>query len=688
MASIAVVALGERTAAKMAERLRQFFTDRAVIVTPYCLEKDVIAAGSIKADLAVLSSSAIVAEATPFLDPATPTLIARRIMSIETIDTLLALPRGSKVLVCHKHPAGSREIIRSMREMGLTHIQFYSIYDDDPDICSTIKTAICAGDTGGIPDWVETVINLGPRDIELSSLLEIARLINYPLDKSLISLPYTKEIVERSERLKQAMKNIDLLRNWISAVLNSVQDGLIAIDGNGRIQVLNHVALRLAGIAEAEAVGRSPYELFPELRKVLNDNFCVVAGKSLVRLQGDTYHVTVATVSDDSGGFISGAVIVLRCTTEVIRIEKEVRSELKARGHVARYRFSDILGVSPAIRATIAKAKKLAASNLNVLILGENGTGKELFAQSIHNASARAKGPFVAANCAALPASLIESELFGYEEGAFTGARKGGKPGLIELAHGGTIFLDEIGDLTLESQARLLRVIQEKEVMRVGCTRVINVDVRIIAATNRDLRELVATNKFRQDLYYRLFVAPLMIPPLRERKQDIPFLARQFLRDNNLPDDIITPEVMLALTNYNWPGNVRELQSIIQYAAVIGDDAASINQTILERLGQAPAKPQEYIPINLDHLELPLYRAILELLAEARQLHYAAGRGTLCQKLAERGFIVSEQMVRRRLEQLRAAGLVVSGRGRQATRLTGKGETILAFWQQNQSAIG
>lgn len=218
----------------------------------------------------------------------------------------------------------------------------------------------------------------------------------------------------------------------------------------------------------------------------------------------------------------------------------------------------------------------LAAHSMStVLLQGESGTGKEVFAQAIHNRSARRKGPFVAVNCGAIPRELIASELFGYSEGAFTGAKRGGRPGKFELASGGTLFLDEIGDMPLEQQVALLRVLQEKKITRIGGDKMIPVDIRVICATNRDLKQEVEQGRFRKDLYYRINVITINLPPLRKRREDIPLLVEHFLkkisRDWGMQVDRVEPEVMTYLTRYNWPGNVRELQNVLERMISMAD---------------------------------------------------------------------------------------------------------------------
>ncbi|MDI3310732.1 MAG: sigma 54-interacting transcriptional regulator [Thermoanaerobacterium sp.] len=237
----------------------------------------------------------------------------------------------------------------------------------------------------------------------------------------------------------------------------------------------------------------------------------------------------------------------------------------------AKYNLDDIHGISPQINACKKKVLKIAKVNLNVLIEGESGVGKELFAQSIHNESDRSNYPFVSVNCSAIPETLFEAELFGYEDGSFTGAKKGGKMGKFELANGGTVFLDEIGDMPLQLQAKLLRVIQEKEIVRIGGNIPISIDVRIISATHKNLKQMVSDGTFREDLYYRLNILSLVIPPLRERRDDIPILAESFVEDFYKETGIfkkLSNEVLESLKVYEWPGNVRELKNVIDKLCV------------------------------------------------------------------------------------------------------------------------
>jgi formate hydrogenlyase transcriptional activator len=291
-----------------------------------------------------------------------------------------------------------------------------------------------------------------------------------------------------------------------------------------------------------------------------------------------------------------------RLVRENVYLESELRSELH---------FEDIVGTSQALRRVLREIETVAPADATVLISGETGTGKELIARAVHNLSSRKSNVFVKLNCAAIPTGLLESELFGHEKGAFTGAIAQ-RVGRFELAHRGTIFLDEIGEVPLELQPKLLRVLQEREFERLGSTRTLRVDARLIAATNRDLRAMVEEQKFRSDLYYRLNVFPIRVPALRERKEDIPLLVRHFVQQfsqrNNRVINSIPSETMEALVRYRWPGNIRELQNVIERAVIISKSSvlsvalAELEHDIVPTRGQAAPKATAAEQQNLQNV--------------------------------------------------------------------------------------
>ncbi|WP_366922886.1 sigma 54-interacting transcriptional regulator [Metallumcola ferriviriculae] len=358
-----------------------------------------------------------------------------------------------------------------------------------------------------------------------------------------------------------------VMANQLQALVDSVHEGVLALDQEGVITHFNKSAEKMFGIKKKEVIGKNLQHLIPSvpLLDVMHGGKGFSSREIYFNFQNKQLHfVSTARPIKAEDKRIVGVVASFRDFSETQQLAYQIVNRQNSIG------FNSIIGQGKSIQQVKEKAKKIAGSNSTVLIVGESGTGKEVFARAIHTASPHSHKPFIAINCGAIPEPLLESELFGYDEGAFTGARRGGKPGKIELASGGTLFLDEIGNMSLYLQAKLLRVLQEKQIERVGGTKVIPVDIRIIAATNSDLRSMVEKGQFREDLYYRLNVIPLEIPPLRERKDDILLLLDYFSRRySKLMDKKIrglTHSAQEICLKYPWPGNVRELINAIEYA--------------------------------------------------------------------------------------------------------------------------
>jgi PAS domain S-box-containing protein len=399
-------------------------------------------------------------------------------------------------------------------------------------------------------------------------------------------------------RRRQAQKT-----EQFKAILENINHGVIAVDQHGLITTFNQAAGKITGISQLETEGKMLGEVFAQgaLGGVIETGRPRLGELiSIGRTMALSNQVPVRV-----GREIVGAVETLEDVTKIQEYENIIRLKMAEKGHLARFCFDDVLGESGPFRKTKALAQKYAAVDSTILIEGESGTGKEVFAQSVHCASSRAKGPFVAVNCGAIPETLLESELFGYQSGAFTGARRGGKDGLFTLAHSGTIFLDEISETSSNFQATLLRVIQEMEVRPLGSDRVIPIDVRIIASTNRDMKQEVEHGRFRRDLYYRLNILRLAIPPLRERREDVRPLVRHFMGRHaaKLGKPIsINKSAMAALCGYDWPGNIRELQNIIERLCVNCDGHIG-PALVSEALDSFSAKRGGLIPRSLLRLD-------------------------------------------------------------------------------------
>jgi sigma-54 dependent transcriptional regulator, acetoin dehydrogenase operon transcriptional activator AcoR len=449
----------------------------------------------------------------------------------------------------------------------------------------------------------------------------------------------------RNSHTQQSLEHSNRL---LSTIINTLNHGLIAVNADGNVLCHNKTALLALGLGEKELGSRNISDILPQWESSLSTlkrNERIFDEEVTFENVPVKERYAVNLLPTIIEGEFVGAVILVR---EMKRVYNIVN---KFTGMSARYTFEDIIGESYEMQRVIEYAKIVANSPSTILIDGESGTGKELLAQSIHNYSNRRNAGFVAVNCGALPESLIESELFGYDSGAFTGASKGGKPGKFELANGGTLFLDEVGEMPLDMQVKLLRVIQEGVITRVGGTKNITVDVRIIAATNKDLKEEIKEGRFRLDLYYRLSVIPLRLPSLRERKEDIPMLINYFLQskalklNKDVPD--ISPEVYRFLLSYSWPGNVRELENFIEKTVNLNGnivwDVTKDQVKNLPNVGTAPHRgstSSKTTLTTLDEMEKRMIKeAIKELNSNISQVAKTLGisRNTLYLKMKKYG---------------------------------------------------
>lgn len=424
------------------------------------------------------------------------------------------------------------------------------------------------------------------------------------------------------EQVAAELQSVRTLQHTLQTVLDIAYDGIVVVNREGNITFINQSLANFFGLEPAKAVGRHVTSVLENSRLHIVARTGVPETGQLQQVGGTHYVVSRLPIVEQ--GRVVGAVgkIMFRNLEEIKEMARRLeslesrlnyyREELKKAGSNGYYTFESIVSVSPVMARLKSEALQAARGLSTVLIRGESGTGKELFAQAIHMASPRRNGPFVKVNCAAVPDQLLESEFFGYAPGAFTGARKGGKPGHFELAHGGTIFLDEIGDMSPGLQSKLLRVLQDREFDRVGGTSPVRVDVRVVAATNRNLEEMVEAGAFRADLYYRLNVITLSISPLREHPEDILPLVHCFLRKYNsyLGTGVtdVDPGALAVLKNYHWPGNVRELENVVERAVnfttgdtiklqdlplylrrgtVKQDEQTGVKKTFRSRLGEA-----------------------------------------------------------------------------------------------------
>ena len=462
---------------------------------------------------------------------------------------------------------GNYTALAEAEELGNTvHRAIHSYHSESIDsIDETIERAVADGCTAFIGGYS---VNLACSQRGLPS----------------VTIRTGSEAITRA--LDEAVRTVDVVRmerersEMFTTITQTAKDGVLYVDTQQIIKVCNPAALKMYPGIKKKLQGLSLQSAFPFLAEPVSSvlNTGTELPNQLIGWKNYTINATIHPVIINSR--ITGIVITFQDVTQIQQVEIQIRKKLTDKGLNAHYCFDDIIHKSSEIDYMIKKARRFAAVSSNILIEGETGTGKELFAQSIHNVSNRCNGPFVAVNCAALPENLLESELFGYVEGAFTGTAKGGKIGLFELAHKGTLFLDEVSEIPLGFQGKLLRVLQEHEVRRVGGDRVISVDVRIIAATNHSLRSIMEQGQFRQDLLYRLDVLKLFLPPLRRRFGDAQVLFLHFLNlyQQQLGSGIpkVSPSAIQMLSEYHFPGNVRELRNVTERLVVICMDKEEI----------------------------------------------------------------------------------------------------------------
>lgn len=384
-------------------------------------------------------------------------------------------------------------------------------------------------------------------------------------------------------------------------IIYASKDGILYVDRDGMIRVRNRVVKTMNSNTSllSKPLKTSLPHLYKPFAEVLR-NGQEISGR-IHTIPGSNLTVSMDFIPVVVNNKISGVVITLSDITQIQKLENQIRRTLSEKGLRAKYTFDDIIHESAVIDATIETARRYAESDSNIIIVGETGTGKELFAQSVHNASPRRNGPFVAINCAALPENLLESELFGYVEGAFTGSVKGGKMGLFEQAHGGTLFLDEVGEISISTQTKLLRVLQEREVRRIGDNKVISINVRIISATNKSINQLAGKGLFRRDLMYRLDVLRIFLPPLRQRDRDVELLFIHLMKQRGKESRAPLPQINLAalsvLHDYPFNGNIRELNNIVERALVICFDNVITRDTLLRALYPQDLEKDAALPV-------------------------------------------------------------------------------------------
>lgn len=607
-----------------------------------------------------------------------PFLKANRSIDFNKLEKLLDLPAKTKCLLVSNEVDIANESVSLLNRLGFDYLDVTPYSPDMKNIpaLKSFDVAITHGLSQLVPREIEKTIDLGDRSLDLSTIFEISAALHLFLDQThLFATEYFRNFVRVGRKLATSVKNEKFLNKQLETVLDAVHEGIISVDADGMITVFNEDAVQILGVKQENIIGKHYSEIVRDMHieEVMGQTKEIP--RQVIQMQGLQILITKTPIVVDQS--FSGAVVTFQDVSHVMRMEEEIRRKKVLSGLDTRYTFNDIIGTSAKMEQTKTIAKKLARSEYTILIHGESGTGKEIFAQAIHDYSSRKHGPFVAVNFAGITPSLAESELFGYDEGAFTGARKGGKAGLFELAQNGTIFLDEIGDAPPNIQAAILRVLQEKQVMRVGSSKVTPVNVRIIAATNQDLEEMMTAKTFREDLFYRLNQLPLELLPLRERKEDIDALIDYFLRKRNIQVRF-TPDLRERLTNYHWPGNIRELEATIHYLTVAADGmVASVDHLPPQMKRKLVSNHSTNLTVRMlqRREDTHILRNILEILSLYQSQNSGIGRGVL---LSMMDIELTEGQLRTKLEILRECECIAVGTKKQGTKITKLGRHVLS----------
>ncbi|MHC6178815.1 sigma 54-interacting transcriptional regulator [Clostridium sp. JNZ X4-2] len=443
-------------------------------------------------------------------------------------------------------------------------------------------------DVDEIPEAVDKIIKNNKIDALIGDVIAVLEAKKHGIYSEILESGQEAVVQALNQAVRMIQYNIEEKTRVkeMESILNVIDEGVLTADKDNKISVYNKSAQKILGNPQSEVIGNKMQDIFPvHCFEKIKKGSPIELGK-LITLGDRRIVSNIIKILVDNK--IQGTVAIFQQVDDIQKLELNIRKKLSEKGLVAKYNFDDIIGKSDSIMKTKNLAFKFARSEGTILIVGESGTGKELFAHSIHNVSRRKNGPFVSINCASLNENLLESELFGYEEGAFTGALKGGKKGLFEIAHGGTLFLDEIGEISLNFQSRLLRVLQEREIRRVGADKIIPIDVRIICATNKNLRDEVINKSFREDLYYRISVLELRIDPLRNRKEDIIPLVISLIKKECANENRClywkNENVFKRLLDYSWIGNVRELKNFIDKLVICNEGEEITEKSLMEIL--------------------------------------------------------------------------------------------------------
>lgn len=630
------------------------------------------------ADLYVITTSAYELLDQSFLEQNNIVVVDLTITK-EMLYQLRNLPNGTKAALMNVNLKMCIETISDFYHLGINNIEFYPIHPTSQAV-PNVPLVITPGEIDNIPKSLKKkkIIDIGHRFFDGNTIIEIALKLGYE------HLLYSKKINEYLENIAsndysliKILKKATTSESQLDILLKTINIGMIGVDRDNIICTCNQDAESIIQISKETIIGQNYLDYLPLIPfNEVKDNKIEIKSK-LIEINGDFIKLNVSPIIRNNNYI--GAFAFIQHFQEEELLHHELRKQLLDKGHLAHYNFSDILGNDTSILKVIEIAKKMAKTESSILITGETGTGKELFAHSIHNYSKRKNFPFVIVNCGIIPYNYLEKQLFGYEDNL-----NERKIGLLECAHMGTIFLDKVEEMTPALQIRLLRVLQEKTITRVGGDKVIDIDVRIIAATNENLKELVQKGRFRKDLYYRLNTLPIFLPPLRERKVDIEVFIKKFQREFQ-GEFSFDEKVKRVFESHRWDGNIRELRNYIEFLTYINkkeitfsDLPTELIESYEENLNRGNNTFEEHKAtlLNLAGDKSEKYIFVMKSIYKNNTSKTSAGRNTIYSDAVKENINLKESEIRKILIDLEKLSFIQNKKGRSGALLTEIGKTF------------
>ena len=659
--------------------LEEVFSDH-IIINNYHID-ELTLDKMINDDIVIAMASSRAMKIRKYVKHPNNIIVAQRTFLKSNVNQLFSIPKNTDVLVVNDDIETVLNSVSSLYDIGVKHLNLIP-YEFGKEY-HNIDVAVSPSEPEIIPKNIKTFIDIGHRVLDITTMLLIINMLNIN-DKSIHKnlYNYYQKNFSTNRGIEENYSNLLTRTEILDHLLDLSNDGILLTSREGRILIYNakfkeifDLKRDISGKYLHEAI--NGFNFMQYYNSETQDDLIFYQNKYIaLQKENLTYFDNIDKMH-----------FTFQEVTYIKKIEQNLSNKLRQKGHIAKYTFESIITQSPVMFNLIKIGKKISKSDINILITGETGTGKEVFAQAIHNFSTRNNQPFVAINCAAMPENLLESELFGYVSGSFTGALKGGKKGLFEVANNGTIFLDEIGDMPYHLQSKLIRVLQEKQVMPIGSDRMVNIDVRIISATNKNLSEMMKNDLFRKDLFYRLNTFPIKIPPLRNRTEDIRVLIDYFSNSRHK----LSKECLDLLLLYSWPGNVRELENVVSYLYAFEDNGIIDSSSLPEYIHEVII--ENAVPIEKRKENSSIYQKDVRLIEEKSTLSSAiiilrtieylneikktAGRKHILENLKKDNNYINESKLKTVLKLLSDIGFIATKNGRRGSFVLEKGKDFL-----------